>query len=645
MPHGLFQSLSNDKKILIEFLLSFLFSFFICGISAFVDEKWLGFGAFLSFWSVLIILDRFFHAYRRALVLVNPLQQIELITQKIEKDLKIWAIRAERLTPLFPNSGQQRTHSLSPQPDLPRVAYFQANPGWTTKALQGVDHAVSFARRSAEHRDYEISAAALEAIISINSAYVKIKGKTFFANDLIIDNPLSSDGFINDTLEHLRQTVQIAVTRGDEEQMRQTLRAIAALVRVYLEIDYARPSASKSHALLAAGYLSNEVERIAPHNLPDVLMEGVRVMGQCAKRIMILGDPNGITDLMQKITNISCTGAVLEKYQPVSIVGVEQIAHISFNLLRIKSRDIGFIVRQIRENMKQIAQAFLSRPDTPLMNTSSICLKPYYSSTNSLTIQLSQLLNAVIDAPADDANAQQVIKNFAQWADGMYQTEKEIFLYSIEKKSHFTLDMIHWITDITMMLICVSNAAACDQHMQRKLRKHAAWLIAVFSWIPDNQETVTFIEIFQMTETLFKTAVDAHKYGCAEIGHDIRNMLLFWMFKAGSHQSGWAILEKSVCGLAALTLLFGDTTAEEQLKAEISTRLAAGELPDQENRDHTALEIRGRAASLDRSGHWSSTIEAGMARCDSQKLQTLLEEIADLLSPETKGQAAHHGFF
>jgi len=27
--------------------------------------------------------------------------------------------------------------------------------------------------------------------------------------------------------------------------------------------------------------LSGEVERIVPHNMPDVLMEGVRLMGQC----------------------------------------------------------------------------------------------------------------------------------------------------------------------------------------------------------------------------------------------------------------------------------------------------------------------------------------------------------------------------
>jgi hypothetical protein len=34
-----------------------------------------------------------------------------------------------------------------------------------------------------------------------------------------------------------------------------------------------------------------------------------------------------------------------------------------------------------------------------------------------------------------------------------------------------------------------------------------------------------------------------------------------------------------------------------------------------------------------------------MARADHAKLQPLLEELADLISPGTKGQAARHRFF
>jgi hypothetical protein len=121
--------------------------------------------------------------------------------------------------------------------------------------------------------------------------------------------------------------------------------------------------------------------------------------------------------------------------------------------------------------------------------------------------------------------------------------------------------------------------------------------------------------------------------------------LLSWTFKAGRHQTGWAILEKSVYGIATLALLANDSDAETRLKTEISSRMSAGGLPNKELRDRAALEIRGRAASLDRNGHWSSAIEHGMAQSDHSKLQPLLEEIADIISPETKGQAANIDFY
>lgn len=310
-------------------------------------------------------------------------------------------------------------------------------------------------------------------------------------------------------------------------------------------------------------------------------------------------------------------------------------------------REVQFAAQDIRGSMKLIAKLFMALPDAPLMSVHSTYLAPYYSATSAqgLTVRLSQLVNAVADAPADDVNARQVIDNFGEWADGMYQTEKDLLLHAIEKRSQFTFDMIHWITAVTTMLIAVSNAAACDEHRQQELRKHAAWLIAVLSWVPDDEETVKFVENFRMTETLFEAAVDAHRRGCPELAVDIGKMLLSWTFRAGRYQTGWAILERSVYGLVTLALLADDAVAETRLKSEISARMTAGGLPDKELRGRAALEIRGRAASLDRSDHWSSAIEHGMAQVDHEKLQPLLEEIADLISPETKGKAASHGFF
>ncbi len=643
MPHGLFRRLSADLRLFSAFAATFILSVVITSLSLLVSLQRVGLIAFAAFWGTAIILGLFLYGYRRALILVNPVQQLGIVVRQTQRELRAWGKRAKRAEPLIldrDRSSQTGLHSS--QHDLTRTTYFQVNRGWTAGALQGVRYAVSFARRYAEQGDHEVSAIALNAIIAINGTYVETKGKTFFANQFMFDNPLTSDAFINDTLEHLRQTARIGVTRGDEQQIEQTLRAITGLVRVYLAIDYASPHASKTHAHLAAGYLTGEVERIVPHNMPDVLMEGVRLMGQCADMLLTVEGSQGITTLVQKIGVISCAGVAREDYRPVTSTGVEQLARLSFNLLRTKSGEVGVAAQEIRGSMKLISKLFMTLPDTPLMRIHSNYLSPYYS---GLMEPLSKLVKAVVDAPADDVNGRQIIDHFEEWAEGMYETEKDLLLHAVVKRSQFTFVMIHWITTVAKILIAVSNAAACDEHRRQELRKHAADLVAALFWVPDDEETVKFVENFRMTESLFEAAMDARRCGCPELADDIGKMLLSWMFKAGRYQTGWGTLERSVYGLATLSLLANDAAPVARLKAEITTRMAAGGLPDKEVRDHAALEIRGRAASLYRDGHWSSAIERGIAQSDHGKLEPLLEEIADLISPETSGQAASSSLF
>ena len=93
----------------------------------------------------------------------------------------------------------------------------------------------------------------------INAAYIKSKGKTFYISE--------TDSFISDTLEHLRKNVQAANARRDEQQIEQTLQAMATLLEVYLDIDYSSTDATKRHANLAAQYLADAVQTVVPHNM------------------------------------------------------------------------------------------------------------------------------------------------------------------------------------------------------------------------------------------------------------------------------------------------------------------------------------------------------------------------------------------
>jgi hypothetical protein len=649
MPHGLFRRLSSDFRLLGAFALTFGLAIVVASLSLVPNASWSAVALLTAIWSTILILILFLSGYRRALDLINPVVQLRLIMTSAQKDMRRWARSARRMAPLLkrPNEDKQADPPRSTH-DMPRMAYFQVNPHWTAVSRQAITHAISFARRYADQGDYEVSERALNAVVVINASYVEAKGKTFFAHNPVFDIPQATDGFINETLEHLRQTAHVATTRGDEEQIRQTLAAMASLVQVYMHIDYASEYVeSKEHAQLAASYLTGAVERVVPRNMADVVMEGVRLMGRSAQLFLAASNPKDIVTLTEKIAAISCTGVVKQEFRPVTLTGMEQLARLTFNLIRTKGHDIHFAVKELRGDVELVVQMFLNVPDAPPTNTHSTFLAPYYSLTKTQTLGgwLTELVNALVQADADNKDAAAVIRNLEAWAEELYRTEKKLLLLAVEKRSHFTFDVIHWIAHVTKLLLAVSEAPATDDHTKGELQRHAHWLISVLSWIPDDKDTISFVENFGLTELLFEVALDAQSRGGHDVAESTRELLVSWAFKGGRHHTGWAILERSILALIILVLWKEDADLVPWLRTELAKGLRGQEAPDQELRDRAARGLREKAETLYRRELELSRINHAMGQIDPAKLRPLLHEIANLLSPGTAGEPVDLGFY
>ena len=141
---------------------------------------------------------------------------------------------------------------------------------------------------------------------------------------------------------------------------------------------------------------------------------------------------------------------------------------------------------------------FLQIPDAPLERIHGTYLGPYYSLTTnqSLGSWLTELCNAVLRARAGDVQAATVVDNIEAWSEDLYRTQKTLLLLAIEKRSFFTLDLIHWIAHVAKLLTAVSKAEVTDDHTGEEIEKHADWLLSVLSWIPDDGDSVGFVKIF-----------------------------------------------------------------------------------------------------------------------------------------------------
>jgi hypothetical protein len=650
MPHGLFRRLSSDFRLLASFAATFLLAIGVSILSLVPDASWCGIVLICALWQTVLILVLFLYGYRRSLDLINPTVQLHLVVATAERDLQRWSRTAKRMAPLLKTPAKDNTDAVGgsrSSHDLPLLTFFSLNSFWTNAAVQAVGHSISYARRYAEQGDYEVSDQALKAIILINASYVVAKGKTFFNSNPIFDIPEASDGFIGQTLEHLRRLAEVSTARGDEEAMRQVFRAFAALVDTYMAIDYATShGGSKEHAQLAAGYLADAVEKALPRKIPDVIMEGVRHLGASAKRFLVVEEPNSIVPLVEKIAALSCLGALNTEFRPVTLTGIEQLADLTIYLLRVQKCDIGFSVGNLSTAVTQIAQIFLSVPDSPLNRVHSNYLAPYFALTKSGTLadNVTTLFNALIKAKSDDKVAKGVIRNVEKWSEDLHRSKKTLLLLALEKQSALAFDLLRWIAHVSKILAALATAPAVDEYRRGKLEQHASALISVISWIPDDKNTASLVESYSLTDLLFETAMDALIQGKDGFAKRSAEVFLDWAFKAGRHQTGWATLERSMLGLITVALWRDNPSLVNWLRVSIQERLGNELAPDQTLRDRAARGMRKEGASLRLREFQTDRMLDALSQIDPARVQGFLSEVANILSPKTANEPVRAHF-
>ncbi|KRA31748.1 hypothetical protein ASD68_13990 [Rhodanobacter sp. Root627] len=637
MPHGLFKQLSSDRKLLGSFLGSFLTALVVAGTSLIPDGSWAIPAIVTAIWGIAAIGLLFLYAYRRALQLINPIEQLAIMSKVVRRDLRRWNRLADKAALLLEEAQQPSIVDDDTEIhfNAPKAHFYEVNAHWTKSAGQAIHYAISYAKRFAEQGDYEVTDHAFERIMLINATYCAAKNGTFVGTIPFFEMSGTTDGFINASLEQLRQTMQAALAKGDERLAEGTLRAMGGLYGVYLKIEYPGRDRSKYHALLASGYMGSAVESVIPHNMPDLMMEGIRLMGRASRLALDHTRPTEIVSVVQKIATLSYVGVLRANHQPVTLTAFEQLAEVTYDLLAKGKHDIRFPIRKLRSAVTDAAKLFLETPDTSPGSMHHNTLGPYFSSTSISSVRgrLTSLVNQLLKAPADNARAGEIIRNIETWADQLYEPQKELLLLAVQKRSSFTFDAVTWAVGISELLNALSNAPACSQYLKEKLRKHAIWLVSTLSWLPDDNDSVNFAEAYSLTENLFEAASDGYRRDCLEFYESCKALLIAWAKKGGRHETGWGILETSVEGLAALAIGEGTPEAATALKTRFRQMLVSEGAPPAEVRARAAAHL-ARSANQLRHLDALRSIDRTLAQQDHFAVRALLLEMADILAVE-----------
>lgn len=636
LPHGLFRRFSTDTQLLAYFAAMFAIALGVTLSSLIASMISDGIAVLLALWACLLITGLLWTAYRRALLLISPWVQLQLMVSSTARRLQRSVRRARMLEPLMQPEEDEEDSEHDPQSpfghkadfDAARSTIFHLDPNWAAEAYRSVSFAMSFAARFAEHGDYETSGAALRAIVQVNANYIDAKGKTFIGS-----HPFASltsphgggDPFISETLEHLRQYMHVALGRKDERQIEQIFGAFADLTRVYLDIEYAVAGDSNHYAELSAGYLTAAVKTVPSLKSPDVLMDGIRKIGIVGRILLASNMKIHVATMSEALYELAVTSMIDPKLRVVVDTIMKEYKETLIQLLLSKEYDIHVEAKKLQERVASVVMLLLQVPETSSLGEHSSCAKFYSTGhMSSLCAELTQLTNALVNAQADDSRAERVVRHVQAWADKLWESHRKLLLRAVEKKSQLTFDLIHWISRVSQMLIFIAVAPVSNSHLAADLRRSASWLALTLSFIPQDKDSIDLAECFNLTEQLFEIARTAQQRQAPDIAESIYEVMLDRACSAAAEEAGWRSLSKTIQGLCVLAVMNDESDAITKLEKRLEKKLSGGNAPSQEYRERTAKWIF-------ESDHYHSPIGYAIGQVDRQRLQEALRTCATVL--------------
>jgi hypothetical protein len=641
LPHSLFRRFSTDPILLGIFGLSFATSTAGTSLSLISDRHYFVPLILMALLSLALVLRLLLQAYNRSLKLINPVDQLSIIRANEEHRMKVWNRRIGWMIPLvqLPAPSDEarppETRRDNAETDMRRMVVLQNATGWDRPLRAAVAQSASYARRAGESGDLEVSAHALQTIVALTQTYIGVKGQTFHAHNGLLDNPFVTDGFINHTLEEMRRLRGVSLERRDERQLEQIFQAHLALIRLYAQITYPGVRPTKSHALLALGYLERAVEAAQQAIMVDTTMIGVGVLGEAAEAFLVLGRPSEVESVAKRLASIAAASLAQDDLRPIALTAVEQLSRLTILLLRTDDSETGFALRGVRDAVFQLAQLMLIVPDQPGRSIHSSYLAPFFSSTRdrSFISLLVELGDQVAGAEETEKVAAAIVAdNLEQWAKGTYRPLRQLIEVTVASRSSFIIDLLYWVTTCSEVLFFISQAPTTRDHSKEELASHASWMFNSLSFIPRDNEVARWMGAFSFIEHIFDFGLMSLGRGWDQGFEDAWKLLLSWSFGAGREIDGWGTLEEGLRGLTALALR-PEVNRANALLSEIGRRVGLDPIPPQDVYDHAAASLRKDANNLRARELERRSIERALTQNPPDETARLLRDIAAILSP------------
>ncbi len=493
LPHKIFKHVGFDHKLIYAFLISFVLATIVIILSALPDNKFMALIGIFGLYATSMIIICFIWSYKRMLYLISPTDQLDAIISDAHKYGKKWQKYAENFMLL---ANHFKPSNKTPNGIDPiRQKFLVHNEYWSDELQNTVDNVAAIAKRLAESNDHQISLKALLSIYEINEAYIKVKGKTFYNSYPLSENNLVTDAFITHSLESLRQISRQAINNGDENLLKNCFETFKSLAIAYINIDYGDEySCKKHHAALASDYLIATMMKVIPHNMPDILMDGIGYLEEIAIDALEKNAIQNMANIIGNIAEIYSTSAMKIEYSNLIETGITSISKFQMHRIFHDDGDKRCDFNSLNSNIKLLTQKALSIEELAFVKTHRYQLAPYYSENNSESFInfLSRITNEILLGEYENDEALNIVKNIESWAVDIDKDSREILLLSIENKSSLVFDILYLIKTVVECLLDLTNAKNLDIDTQKNLESMALSLVSVYLKIPTDETAIIY---------------------------------------------------------------------------------------------------------------------------------------------------------
>lgn len=630
MPTELFRMFSSDATLLSAFLGTMALAVAVAASSLIASPSSAVWQLFGAAWAVMVILLIFVLAYERALNLINPSVQARVAALSAQKSLGTWGTLADKL-------ASATREALPMKWDAARYAFFAANVGWERDAQSILRQLVPYGAKLAEQGDHDSFVPILDATVAVHRTYVRVKGRTFIADNLLLGTVPTREPFQLSTLEDLRRVGLAALAKRDERQAMFVYQTLQRLFIVYLEVEYGQPSDSKTHAALVAGYLYHLVQESVSHKMPDVTMEGGRLVGQVARADLKLGFVVDFRSALQCLGKLAVAAGASRPMLPVALVVAEELRDcVTLGIMVDRHSKFEFEALH-QEAIGLAALVMQGAPEaSSLEGMHRRYLAPYFSVSDAgaLLPRIAELMEL-----EPDENWQFGVpspQRLLEWMDVLRHPTKDLMLIALKLKSSLLYDLLNWPADLTKLLLGLSMRQQTPE-MEGELHDMAERTLAILTWVPTDAQSLHAAEINGHLERLATVATAAGRANAWGVYASASKQMLSWGLKLSATKSGWDGLKRAVAGLTALDLKFR-TGNLDGLVSRIREGVAGEPDISAETLKDAARGLDKIANSLHGRRYASSEYERLFSSLDEKLAASGLNQIAVVLTELSRGQ-------